>query len=223
MKTAASGRTPRPLPLFTAHALPHPPQSRTEKPHAAHPPPPQVSATGSLCHRLQTGLEVGHYLRARPGQGSALCLRLFPDLHDRCSAGRERQREESAEHAAQLSAPSAWTTAAFARSLWSCIQTTGGETPLRAQVPRGPAAALMLAALVDLGITASCSPPRVSHDHPGCESSLRTFKTRHDYPALGKDREEQARSCIAAAVSWINPQHRPPKPQLRHSQAAAPG
>ena len=91
--------------------------------------------------------------------GLFFCLYLFINLYDRSVVGWGLQREESAEHAAQLSAPSAWTTAAFARSLWSCIQTTGGETPLRAQVPRGPAAALMLAALVDLGITAPSPLP----------------------------------------------------------------
>ena len=68
--------------------------------------------------------------------------------------------------------------------------------------------ALMLGALQDLGITASFSRPRVSNDNPYAESLFRTLKTRHDYPAPGFDCEEQARSCVAAAVSWINPQHR---------------
>ena len=68
--------------------------------------------------------------------------------------------------------------------------------------------ALMLGALQDLGITASFSRPRVSNDNPYSESLFRTLKTRHDYPAPGKDHEEQARSYIAAFVSWINPQHR---------------
>ena len=66
----------------------------------------------------------------------------------------------------------------------------------------------MLGALKDLGITASFSRPRVSNDNPCSESLFRTLKTRHDYPAQGRDHEEQARSCVAAAVRWINPQHR---------------
>ena len=44
-----------------------PPQSRPDQVHAAHPPPLQVPATGGLCRRPQSGMEVGHDPCARPG------------------------------------------------------------------------------------------------------------------------------------------------------------
>ena len=103
------------------------------------------------------------------------------------------------------------------------LETTRRSNVPRAQAPRGPRSRPDAGTPEGAGVTASCSRPRVSTGNPCCESSLRTLKTRHGYPALGFDCEEQARSYIAAAVIWINLQHRPPEPQLRHSHAAAQG
>ena len=77
MRSAVISRTLRPLPLFTAHALPHPPRARPDQPHAAHPPPLPAAAAGGLCHRLQAGMEAGHDPGARPDLRSVLLPRLY--------------------------------------------------------------------------------------------------------------------------------------------------
>ena len=103
-----------------------PPQPRPEQRHGVHPPPlpgtvpPAVHADGPN----QVWMWDMTHARGRI-YGLCCCLYLFTDRHDRTKAGWGLYREESAEHAAWLSAPSAWTTAASARSLWSCIQATG--------------------------------------------------------------------------------------------------
>ena len=77
-----------------------------------------------------------------------------------------------------------------------------------AQAPRGPRSRPDAGSPAGPGVTASFSRPRASNDNPCCESLFRTLKTRYDYPALGFDCEEQARSCIAAFVRWYNHEHR---------------
>ena len=199
MKTAAISRTPRPLPLFTAHALSvlreHGQTSRRDRTRRpCRPRPRAVYATAPN----QVWMWDITYARGRVN-GLFFYLYLFIDLYDRSVVGWGLYREESAEHAALL-----------IRSI--CMDHGRLSTqPLVLHSDNGAVmkSALMLGALQDLGITASFSRPRVSNDNPYSESLFRTLKTRHDYPAQGFDCEEQARSYIAAAVSWINPQHRP--------------
>ena len=72
IKMATISRTARPLPLFTAHALPHPPRIRLGQRHGAHSPPLPAAATGGSCHRPQSGMEAGPDPSARQGQRSVL-------------------------------------------------------------------------------------------------------------------------------------------------------
>ena len=102
---------------------------------------------------------------------------------------------------ARLSAPSAWTTAAFARSLWLRHSDNGAEKRPQGAGAPGARGRPDAGSPAGPGVTASFSRHRASNDNPCCESLFRTLKTRHDYPALGKDHEEQARSCDADAVS----------------------
>ena len=138
------------------------------------------------------------YLRSRI-RGRFCYLHVFTDPYGRSGVAAELSTWESAENAALI-----------IRSI--CMDHGRLSTqPLILHCDNGAVMkyAQMPAALAGPGITASCSRPRVSHDSPFAESLFRTLKTRHDYPAQGKDHKEQARSCVAAAVSWINPQHRP--------------
>ncbi len=61
--------------------------------------------------------------------------------------------------------------------------------------------------LVDLGVAASFSRPRVSNDNPFSESQFKTLKYRPEFPACfaGLD---QARSHLRAFFTWYNGAHR---------------
>ena len=87
-------------------------------------------------------------------------------------------------------------------------QRGGDEMHPWAPAPQGPRIRPDAGSPAGPGVTASFSRPRASNDNPCCESLFRTLTTRHDYPAPGKDHEEQARSYIAAFVSWYNHEHR---------------
>ena len=89
MKTAAIGRTPRPLPLFTAHALSvlreHGQRSRTR----SAPPPLQVSATSGLCHRhpIRSGGGTSPAREAGSGACAAARASLLTSMTDAAWAG----------------------------------------------------------------------------------------------------------------------------------------
>ena len=94
-----------------------PPRARPDQPPRPHPPSLQAAARAvSATAPNQVWMWDMTHARGRI-YGLFCCPCLFTDLHGRTKAGRGRQREESAEHAAPPSAPSAWTTAASARSL----------------------------------------------------------------------------------------------------------
>jgi putative transposase len=61
--------------------------------------------------------------------------------------------------------------------------------------------------LVDLGVAASFSRPRVSNDNPFSESQFKTLKYRPEFPERF-DGIEHARTHLRAFFGWYNDQHR---------------
>jgi putative transposase len=61
--------------------------------------------------------------------------------------------------------------------------------------------------LVDLGVAASFSRPRVSNDNPFSEAQFKTLKYRPDFPARF-DGIEQARAHLRRFFAWYNDEHR---------------
>ena len=69
-------------------------------------------------------------------------------------------------------------------------------------------ASTMTAKLLDLGVTASHSRPRVSNDNPYSEALFRTCKYRPDFPRKGFETLAQAREWVATFIDWYNHDHR---------------
>ena len=65
----------------------------------------------------------------------------------------------------------------------------------------------MLATLQRLGIVPSFSRPRVSDDNPYSEALFRTLKYRPEYPSRPFTSLEEARTWVAAFVTWYNTEH----------------
>lgn len=61
--------------------------------------------------------------------------------------------------------------------------------------------------LVDLGVAASFSRPRVSHDNPFSEAYFKTLKYRPDFPERF-DSIEHARTFLRGFFTWYNEAHR---------------
>ncbi len=61
--------------------------------------------------------------------------------------------------------------------------------------------------LVDLGVAASFSRPRVSNDNPFSEAQFKTLKYRPDFPERF-DGIEQARTHLRGFFAWYNDEHR---------------
>jgi putative transposase len=61
--------------------------------------------------------------------------------------------------------------------------------------------------LVDLGVAASYSRPRVSNDNPFSEAQFKTLKYRPDFP-LRFDGIDQARVHLRSFFTWYNDEHR---------------
>ena len=61
--------------------------------------------------------------------------------------------------------------------------------------------------LVDLGVAASFSRPRVSNDNPFSEAQFKTLKYRPDFPERF-DVIEQARTHLRGLFAWYNNEHR---------------
>ena len=66
----------------------------------------------------------------------------------------------------------------------------------------------MLATLLQLGVVASFSRPRVSDDNPYSEALFRTLKYRPEYPSGPFASLEEARGWVAGFVRWYNTEHR---------------
>jgi hypothetical protein len=61
--------------------------------------------------------------------------------------------------------------------------------------------------LVDLGVAASFSRPRVSNDNPFSEAQFKTLKYRPEFPARFES-IEHARAHLRAFFTWYNDEHR---------------
>jgi putative transposase len=61
--------------------------------------------------------------------------------------------------------------------------------------------------LVDLGVAASFSRPRVSNDNPFSEAQFKTLKYRPEFPARF-DGIEHARAHLRRFFAWYNDEHR---------------
>ena len=82
--------------------------------------------------------------------------------------------------------------------------------------------AAMKTTMAKLGITASCSRPRASHDNPICEALLRTCKYRPDWPSKGFATKAGALAWVKSFASWYNREHlhsaiRFVTPSMRHA------
>ena len=67
--------------------------------------------------------------------------------------------------------------------------------------------AAMKATMEKLGITASYSRPRASHDNPFSEALFRTCKYRPDWPTKGFATRADAQAWVKSCPSWYNGQH----------------
>ena len=67
--------------------------------------------------------------------------------------------------------------------------------------------ATMKATMEKLGITASCSRPRVSNDNPFSEALFRTCKYRPDWPTKGFATKADAQAWVKSFASWYNGEH----------------
>ena len=82
--------------------------------------------------------------------------------------------------------------------------------------------ATMKVTLEKLGITASCSRPRVSNDNPFSEALFRTCKYRPDWPKKGFATKACAQTWVKSFASWYNGDHlhsmiRFVTPNMRHA------
>ncbi len=82
--------------------------------------------------------------------------------------------------------------------------------------------AAMKVTLENLGIMASCSRPRVSHDNPFSEALFRTCKYRPDWSAMGFATKSAAQAWVKSCPSWYNGAHlhsaiRFVTPSMRHA------
>ena len=67
--------------------------------------------------------------------------------------------------------------------------------------------ATMKTTMEKLGITASCSRPRVSNDNPFSEAQLRTCKYRPDWPTKGFATRADAQAWVKSCPSGYDCQH----------------
>ena len=80
----------------------------------------------------------------------------------------------------------------------------------------------MKVTLERLGIMASYSRPRASHDNPFSEALFRTCKYRPDWPAKGFVTKDDAQARVKSCPSWYNGEHlhsaiRFVTPSMRHT------
>ena len=81
------------------------------------------------------------------------------------------------------------------------------QLTLHADRGSAPTAKTLAELMVDLGVTASHSRPRVSNDNPYSESQFKTLKSMPDFPGRFED-EQQARGFCRGFFDWYNLHHR---------------
>ena len=136
------------------------------------------------------------YLKG-PAKGVFFYLYLIMDIYSRKAVGYEVYEQESGEYASELIERTCWKEKTINKPL---VLHSDNGSPMKAST--------MAAKLVDLGITASHSRPRVSNDNPYSEALFRTCKYRPDFPREGFESLTQAREWVAKFVDWYNNVHR---------------
>ena len=91
------------------------------------PAPLQAAATGGPCRRLRAGMETSMTHARGRVRGLLSCPCLCTGLHDRSQTGRGGSAGRAQSTPRCSSAPSAWTTASSARSLWLRHADNGAE------------------------------------------------------------------------------------------------
>jgi putative transposase len=121
---------------------------------------------------------------------------MMKDIHSRKLVMNEVWEEESAEHAGALLHK-------------ACLREGIAGRPLVLHSDNGSAmkGATMRAAMVDLGVEASFSRPRVSNDNAFAESLFRTAKYCPLWPERPFDTLDEARQWVQRFVQWYNEEH----------------
>ena len=121
---------------------------------------------------------------------------MMKDIHSRKLVMNEVWEEESAEHAGELLHK-------------GCLREGIAGRPLVLHSDNGSAmkGATMRAAMIDLGVQASFSRPRVSNDNAFAESLFRTAKYCPLWPERPFDTLEEARQWVQRFVQWYNEEH----------------
>jgi putative transposase len=137
------------------------------------------------------------------------------DVFSRKIVGHEVHEAESAELAALLMRRASLAEGLAGRPL---VLHSDNGSPMKG--------ATMLATLENLGMVASFSRPRVSHDNPYVESLFRTCKYRPDYPRRPFGSTNEARAWTQQFVRWYNHEHKHSglkfvTPAQRHDGVAA--
>ncbi len=131
-----------------------------------------------------------------PVAGMFFHLYLIVDIFSRKIVGWEVHERESAELAA---AP-----------IRQAVQAEGCITRprvLHADNGSPMKGATMKVTMEKLGITASCSRPRVSNDNPFCEALFRTCKYRPDWPTKGFATKADAQAWVKSFTRWYDGEH----------------
>ncbi len=131
-----------------------------------------------------------------PVAGTFFHLYLIVDIFSRRIVGWEVHEREAAEPAATLIRQTVLAEGCIARPL---VLHADNASPMKG--------ATMKTTMEKLGITASCSRPRVSNDNPFSEALLRTCKYRPDCPTKGFASKEEARAWVKSFANWYNSEH----------------
>ena len=104
------------------------------------------------------------------------------DIYSRKAVGYEVYEQESGDYASELIELTCWSEKLINQPL---VLHSDNGSPMKAST--------MTAKLLDLGINASHSRPRVSNDNSYSEALFRTCKYRPDFPRKGFETLLQAR------------------------------
>jgi putative transposase len=130
-------------------------------------------------------------------QGRYFYWYMMKDIYSRKLVMNEVWEQESSEHASALLAK-------------ACLREATAGQPLVLHSDNGGAmkGAVMRATMVNLGVEASFSRPRVSNDNAFAEALFRTAKYCPLWPERPFDTLEQARVWVQDFVDWYNNEHR---------------
>ena len=122
---------------------------------------------------------------------------MMEDIYSRKLVMNEVWAEESSEHASALLEK-------------ACLREATAGHPVVLHSDNGGAmkGSVMRAKMVDLGVEASFSRPRVSNDNAFAEALFRTAKYCPLWPERPFDTLEQARVWVQGFVDWYNDEHR---------------